>query len=210
LGTRAGCERLSAQTLKRFPWETVGAYARVDLLRLSAGCTQAIRLRIEGGGDGGVVRGWARRHGVGIATDAERYMALAPDEARAREVLRIDASVEPHALELGALLGYPPCCAREVARIGEEAIDAREREIARWNFTGEWDLIDPSRYRRGEALVSHLPCSPRCEPSRGAALRAHVRLAELVEVPAYAAMSAWAATLCGVRRRARRCATLQA
>lgn len=186
---------LTRQQLAAFPWRLFGPSAAVDLLRLSAGCTQAVRLRLTSNVDVAYVLDWGRANELGVVVDEERFVALASDVDHARHVLQVDAADRPHELTLGVLLGYPLCCAQEIARIGENAIDARAREIATWRFPGRWAAIEPGGYLAGRSLISHLPCSERCAPSLRQARRALECLDEIGGVPAYVEMRNWAGSI---------------
>lgn len=184
---------LTHRQLGSFPWAQFGRCVTVDLLRLYARCTEAVRLRLAAAADDALVLEWARRAGCSLVVDSDGYVAVAADESLARRVLRVDASSEPHELELGALLGYPRCCAAEIAQVGERAIDARARETHAWRFTRQWAAINPAHYLVGRALISHLPCSERCQPSLNVASRSLRALDDLAGIPAYADMRLWAA-----------------
>jgi hypothetical protein len=68
------------------------------------------------------------------------------------------------------MLGYPPCCSRAAARVGDEGIDCRHAAITRQRFHGRFRAIDPSGYLNGSSRISHVPCSHRCLPSLRLAL----------------------------------------
>jgi hypothetical protein len=186
---------LTRQQLATFPWRLFGPSAAVDLLRLYAGCTQAVRLRLTLDVDVACVLDWGRANALGVVVDEEQFVALASNFDHARHVLQVDAADRPHELALGVLLGYPLCCAQEIARVGENAIDPRAREIATWRFPGRWAAIDPAGYLAGRSLISHLPCSERCAPSLRHAGRALERLGELRGVPAYVEVRNWAGSV---------------
>ena len=49
--------------------------------------------------------------------------------------------------------------------VGEAKIDEAARSAAGWKLTGRFRLLDVTNYLDGVALLSHVPCSPTCEPS---------------------------------------------
>ncbi len=50
--------------------------------------------------------------------------------------------------------------------MGESQIDVYARHVAAWPLSDGYALLDVSRYDEGLALISHIPCSPDCDPSR--------------------------------------------
>jgi hypothetical protein len=164
----------------------------VDLLRLFARSARVIRLRaVEDSGTSDATA-WATAAGLAVQVDVERYVVLGRSEERVGRVLRVDASADPHADELGRLLDYPVCCVKAIAAIGESAIDRRASEVARWSHEDRYRLIEIADYRAGLALVSHVPCSPSCRPTLEVAERSLAALDELAELPRYEPLRAWA------------------
>lgn len=139
------------------------ASALTDLRQLAAGLRPAVRLSI--GRRTTELRRWARLQGYFTASDDEGYVVLSRNPAHARRTLRVDRWPGRHTAALGALLGYPPCCSRAAARVGDEGIDRLQAGVAGGAFIGLFTLIDPSGYLSGRALISHVPCSRRCVAS---------------------------------------------
>jgi hypothetical protein len=104
--------------------------------------------------------------------DEDRFVVVGKHSGLVEHALRVDRSSTPHEITLGILLGYPICCCRAVADAGEAEIDRLAERASRWEFSGEYSLIDPSGHAEGESLVCHVPCSPRCFPSLQLAFRA--------------------------------------
>jgi hypothetical protein len=117
---------------------------------------------------------WLTRHGLAVRRvgaidrDGRRSMLAAREESAldALEALELSAQRgEASAVaELGAWLGYPPCCVDAFAALGprDDALSFALR------------LADPREgplppellvLSSGLALVSHLPCDPRCGPT---------------------------------------------
>jgi hypothetical protein len=178
--------------LGRFPFGRFPLSTRVDLLRLFARATSVVRLRpVEDSGPSDV-KAWAAEAGLAVQVDRHGYVAIGRTQDRARRLLRVDASVDPHEEELGRLLDYPDCCVKAIAAIGEGAIDRRAAELSTQTHRGRFRLIEIAGYRDGLALVSHVPCSSACEPTLELAERALTALDELRELPQYATLRAWA------------------
>ncbi|EIW19582.1 MULTISPECIES: hypothetical protein [Pelosinus] len=74
---------------------------------------------------------------------------------------------------MGHLLGYPICCCQKIAVVGEMYIDEWEALfVKKTHFEGRYKIINPKGYREGYSLISHIPCSPNCEPSLNIAQKA--------------------------------------
>lgn len=184
---------MTALDLPTFPFSACAPSAVVDLLRLSAGCTTAIRTQLSDERRGLEVARWAMSHGLEHAADADGYLAIARGAGRAVHVLEVDARAYPHEEALGALLGYPCCCRAAVAAFGEAAIDAREGDVARWSFQGRFWMLDTSRYRNGVALLSHLPCTAECLPSLDQAQTVLAHIPALGDAPQRRLLEQWIA-----------------
>lgn len=126
--------------------------------------------RVSVGSRGGELRRWARRQGLFTSVDADGFAAISRDPATARRVINLDRRPGRHTLALGTMLGYPPCCSRAAAHVGDEGIDRRNADIAARRFHGRFRAIDPGGYADGSSRISHVPCSPRCLPSLRMAL----------------------------------------
>lgn len=135
----------------------------VDVMLLLAGVKPAIR--VESHGRRLELRRWARRHGLFASFDQEGFVALSRSASHSRRVIDVDGRPGRHTLLLGTLLGYPACCGRAAARVGDEGIDELAERIAGRRFIGRFRRIDPVAYRVGSAAISHVPCSSRCEAS---------------------------------------------
>lgn len=126
--------------------------------------------RVSVGLRGGDLRRWARRQGLFTSVDADGFAAISRDPATARRVIDLDRRPGRHTFALGTMLGYPPCCSRAAAHVGDEGIDRRHAYIAARRFHGRFRAIDPGGYADGSSRISHVPCSPRCLPSLRLAL----------------------------------------
>jgi hypothetical protein len=108
---------------------------------------------------------WARGLGLFASLDAHGFLALSRRPGVARQLLALDAAPGDHADRLGGLLGYPLCCRRAVCRRGEAEIDALAALAGGRRHLGRFRAINPSGYTDGQALISHVPCTPSCRAS---------------------------------------------
>lgn len=148
-------------------WLPPSAVTDIDLLIL--GLKPAARFHV--GGRRHETRRWARARGLFCSMDRDGYAVLSRSGSTARRVLEVDRRPGRHAIALGRMLGYPECCCRAAARVGDEGIDALCDAVAARRFRGRFEGIDPGAYRTGQALLSHVPCSPICEASAVLAMR---------------------------------------
>ena len=161
------------------PW--LKASACTDLLHLAANIRPAIRTELAIPVSHAVVHRWMRRHGWYTAIDGDNFVVVSRSANLARKVLNIDREESPHTFRLGRALGYPTCCCRAAASVGEQDLDAWARALCQRRFIGRFNSINPSLYRDGKALISHIPCSISCQASLQmandtlAALRAGIR-----------------------------------
>lgn len=145
------------------------ASAIVDLVLLEAGLKPAARIYVANRAND--LRRWGRRLGYFLSSDRDGFAVLSRRGSVARRVLEIDRRPGRHTAALGHWLGYPVCCSRAAARVGDEGIDDYQRLLAKRRFRGHFVLIDPSGYLAGEARVSHVPCSRICTASLAMARR---------------------------------------
>lgn len=137
--------------------------AVTDITLLLRDVKPAARLHV--GQRGGELRRWARRLGLFTSLDADGYAAISRSPATARRVIDLDRRPGNHTLALGVMLGYPACCSRAAARVGDGGIDERHQAVSERRFQGHFRAIDPSGYIGGASRISHVPCSHRCKPS---------------------------------------------
>lgn len=143
--------------------------AQVDLRQLVAGIRQVVRLQRVGPASDQEMRRFARLQGWFVVSDQAGFLVLSPLPATARRVMRLDRSSGTHTHALGLALGYPPCCCRAASRYGDAGLDNWAEALGSRPFVGRFAAISPSGYRTGQAAVSHIPCSSRCETSRAMA-----------------------------------------
>lgn len=143
--------------------------ATADIAQLLVDVKPAVRFHI--GNRCVELRRWARRQGLFTCVDADGYVALSRSPSTARRVINLDRRPGRHTLALGIMLGYPLCCSRAAARVGDEGIDVRQQTVSAQRFHGRFHKINPSGYSDGTSLVSHVPCSHRCAFSLNLAMR---------------------------------------
>lgn len=81
-------------------------------------------------------------------------------------IKKIDNIPNHHVEELGMLLGYPSCCIDFLKDIPEDQIDTIEETLnTKRMYHGNQSLIDISSYRKGNSLLSHIPCEVSCPTS---------------------------------------------
>lgn len=145
------------------------ASAKVDLALLAAGLKPAARIYV--GNRANNLRRWGRRRGYYLSSDSDGFAVLSRQASVARRTLEIDRRPGRHTAALGRWLGYPSCCNRAAARVGDEGIDDYQRLLVSRRFRGNFTLIDPSGYLTGDARLSHVPCSHVCIASLAIARR---------------------------------------
>jgi len=160
--------------LTHAPWTTAPDSFAVDLLQFCSTDKRVIRSKMRSGygSPRDSLQAWATRFDLFILFDEDGYFFVADDASDAVHARDLDRSNHPHECEFGDLLGYPPCCYKSVASVGEENIDALATLQLAWEFDGQFQLIDTKSYTSGQSLICHLPCTPNCKPSLDLALAA--------------------------------------
>lgn len=158
-------EYLSIASLREVPFGLLRPSAVVDFVLLFGCGKPAVRLLIDGDDGVNALSDWCREVGLDFAVDNSRFACVAREPGASWQILETDRLAEPHEIELGQALGYPTCCCQRIALIGESGIDAYAAEVAGWHFHGNYRRINPAGYGSGQALISHLPCSPDCDAS---------------------------------------------
>lgn len=137
--------------------------ASIDLALLDAGLKPAARVLV--GNRAVELRRWGRRRGYFMSADDDGFAVLARQGSVCRRTLEIDRRPGRHTAALGHWLGYPRCCGRAAARVGDEGIDDYQQRLRRKRFRGRYALIDPSGYSSGKGRLSHVPCTHNCHAS---------------------------------------------
>ena len=150
--------------------------ARVDLAQLVAGVRPAVRTKLGREVPRRLVQRWGQDYEWFVEVDVDNYMAVSGSISLSRRVLAIDREAGEHTYRLGQLLGYPECCCRAAAKVGEGQLDSWAAGVCARGFWGPFGAMDPSYYARGYSLISHVPCSANCLPSLRMALSLLVAL----------------------------------
>ncbi|RTM10592.1 MAG: hypothetical protein EKK31_02220 [Hyphomicrobiales bacterium] len=139
--------------------------AMVDLRQTLMKLRPAFRTEIEDDVTNAELSRWARSKGLYYCRDRHNFVVFSPRPELVRWILTIDQSAGEHCAWLGMWLGYPPCCVRAARRAGEAQLDAWAARISKRRHIGTFRHIGVSGYPAGNALISHIPCSPHCSPS---------------------------------------------
>ena len=109
---------------------------------------------------------WCKKFNYKWLVSEEGYMYISQNRILTFITRMVDDSVREHSYLLGKLLGYPKCCSKKIATIGEAHIDEYEQLlIAQSEFSGDYSIINPEGYIAGYALISHVPCCGKCKKS---------------------------------------------
>lgn len=149
----------------------------IDFLLLLGGLKPTIRLYVIEARTQHAIEFWGEEYGYASAANPFGYIYIAKTQDAALRLRELDDSPEAHEFELGLLLGYPQCCCRRAAEIGESNLDEWEATIsqdAAFRRAPNY-LIDPCGYTEGASLISHIPCSVQCKASLSIA-RATLRI----------------------------------
>ena len=128
-----------------------------------SGARDVMRTELSDSASFSEITHWARTKALYASCDAFGFVAFARYPGISRRLLAIDAAPGDHILRLGQILGYPICCCRAARAQGENQLDSWAARPRR--YLGQFRAIDPSRYHFGESLISHIPCSSKCERS---------------------------------------------
>lgn len=114
--------------------------------------------------DQSLMQSWCEKHGFSYLV-VDDFFYLGRQYNLVFKAAELDLSNRPHERELGAIFGYPECCCKKIAKIGEMHIDEYENELLKGVFNEEFHLINTSKYRQGYAFISHVPCTSDCQAS---------------------------------------------
>jgi len=140
--------------------------ANVDMLLFLMGLKPCMRTKLKSlHRELNPLEEWCKRFKFHFNRSSDGFIYIASNQECLRRVNSVDHCHRPHEEELGKLLGYPACCCRKIAEVGEMQIDAFEDWLITQPFAGPFKLINPYAYRQGKAFISHVPCSTSCSPS---------------------------------------------
>lgn len=136
--------------------------AYVDILLFMAELKPSLRIGPLDTQEASQIINWAMAFKYFAKSDEDRFIFISKTN-NVDYLIEVDRSCLEHTQELGQLLGYPDCCAKKIAEVGEENIDSYEQNVVyKWKFENEFKRINPMFYYQGCSLISHIPCSPTC------------------------------------------------
>lgn len=136
--------------------------ANVDIILMILELKPAIRTRVTDSSIFKYIDDWCKYWSLFCYMDLENYIYIAFDEKLANQLIELDHLTRKQEEKFGQLLGYPSCCCKKIAKIGEAYIDSYEEELCQKKFKAFFRLINPQNYRKGTAFISHVPCSTTC------------------------------------------------
>lgn len=109
---------------------------------------------------------WCEKHNISYLVSNAGFMYISKRLVLAYIAKIIDDSMMNHTFLFGKLLGYPTCCSKQIAKIGESNIDEYEKAlVSNTSFQEPYHLINPQGYIEGYSLISHIPCCAQCKRS---------------------------------------------
>lgn len=147
--------------------QSLKASSYIDFLLFLGGLKPSLRLHVTDPQTQIALESWGKEHGYASASNPSGYIYIAKTQDAALCLQELDDSQQAHEYELGLMLGYPPCCCRKAAEVGESNLDEWEESMSQHTDFGHLPncLIDPRGYTEGSSLISHIPCSAQCEAS---------------------------------------------
>lgn len=107
---------------------------------------------------------WCKRYDYYYVVSSEKFMYISKKKFINIFAMKVDNSLYKHSFILGLLFGYPSCCSKKIASIGENNIDAYETSlVSNSGFPNPYHITNPNGYIRGECLISHIPCCDHCK-----------------------------------------------
>ena len=129
---------------------------------------------------------WCQKQNLSYVKSESGLMYVSKSKFIAWLAKCTDDSPLNHTYFFGKLLGYPSCCSKKIAEIGENEIDSYEKELVLQNqFAQPFDLINPEGYLKGHALISHIPCCCNCKKSLKLAQKVYQTIIDHKDHPAF-------------------------
>ncbi len=178
-------------TFISLPFDLLPNSSYIDFLQFIACDKPAIRIHLQNQHSIKKLVQWCFSHKYAIKVDIDRYACIARNISLVETILEVDQNPKPHEHILGLLLGYPECCSKFVARIGENNIDQLDKQVAYWTFSRKFRYIDPTHYLDGTSLICHVPCSNTCLASLDIALNALRFIQAHLAIPALTPWHYW-------------------
>lgn len=109
---------------------------------------------------------WCKAYNMSYVISNFGFMYISSFFILAHIAKIVDDSTISHTYLLGRILGYPACCSKQIAEVGESKIDEYEQEfVSNSKFPKPYHIINPTGYVEGYALISHIPCCATCKQS---------------------------------------------
>lgn len=145
----------------------------IDLLLFLCNLKKSIRLGNNNFDTYLVMKNWCDKYNFSYTISSSNLMYISKFKILCLITQLIDDSSFNHSYILGRILGYPKCCCKKIALVGEKNIDNFEADLFNSSeLSTPYELINSSYYTDGTALISHVPCSHSCEESLKIALKA--------------------------------------
>ena len=140
------------------PWDIIPPSAKVDMFMLFMGIKPAMRLCL----DTNLKQAFniLKKNLTFNVKKFDNVIYVSKSKKYSNKLILIDNAFVSHEKELGKLLGYPVCCCTKIKSISEDYIDAYEDAFLK-NCIQSF-CLDTRLYRKGIALISHVPCSVLC------------------------------------------------
>ena len=84
-----------------------------------------------------VVDFWGEVHGYASVSNSSGYIYIAKTQDDALRLQELDDSHKAYEYRLGLLFGYPSCCCRRAAEVGESHLDEWEKLCRKMPLSGE-------------------------------------------------------------------------
>lgn len=134
----------------------------IDMLLFLLDIKQCVRLGSNDAAAYSLMIKWCAKYKYAYVLGSSQLMYIAKNRFIAKIAQIADDSKYNHSYTLGRLLGYPGCCCKKIASVGENNIDEFEKALAQKGFSPPFDIINPAGYIEGYAFISHVPCCSTC------------------------------------------------
>lgn len=129
---------------------------------------------------------WCKAYKMSYVISKAGFMYISKCFPLANIAKIVDDSTISHTYIFGKILGYPSCCSKRIAMIGERNIDDFEKEfVSNSNFQAPYNIINPKGYIDGYSLISHIPCCTTCKRSLAKARVTYNVILKYREHPAF-------------------------
>lgn len=132
------------------------------------------------------VLAWCKENRFAYVVSKAGFMYISHNLFLAVVAKIVDDSTFSHTYIFGKILGYPDCCSKRIAEIGESLIDEYEKElVTNADFQEPYHIINPKGYIEGYSLISHIPCCETCRRSLEKATSVYQVILKYKEHPSF-------------------------